>query len=92
MFEAVHAGRQPAANLFRAMGMSNDRQAALVRLPHHRGQFVERHLIVIDQLDHVDPGVGEPPDLGASVVAAGHPQRNCSVPGYGAFWMNGPET
>ena len=72
VFEAVHAGRQPAANLFRAMGMRNDRQAALVRLPHHRGQFVERHLIVVDELDDVDARVGEPADLGAGVVAARH--------------------
>ena len=69
VLEAVHAGREPAANLFRAMRVRDHRQTALVRLVDHGAHFVERHLILIDQLDDVDAGVGEPAHLRAGVVA-----------------------
>ena len=75
------------------MRVRDDRQAVLVRLVHDRAHLVHRHLILIDQLDDVDAGVGEPAHLGAGVVACPlTPQRNYSVPGYGSCWMNGPET
>ena len=72
VLEAIHAGRKPAADLLGPMGVRHDGQAALVRLPHHGGELVQRHLILVDQLDDVDPGVGESLDFRSGVVGAGH--------------------
>ena len=93
VLEVVDAGREPAADLLGPMRVRDDRQVAPVRLVDDGLHFLHRHLVLVDQLDDVDAGVGE---LAAPWRARRRrpltPQRNSSVPGYGSCWMNGPET
>ena len=49
------------------MRMRHDRKFVRVRFIHNRLHFFHRHLILIDQLDDVDSGVGELFDLGLAV-------------------------
>ena len=65
VLEAVDADRKPAADLLGTMRVRDDRLAALVRFVHDRAHLVDRHLILIDQLDDVDAGVGDLPHLRA---------------------------
>ena len=93
MLEAVDAGGEPAANLLRPMRVRDDRQPALVRLVDHRAHLVHRHLVLVDQLDDVDPGVGE---LAAPWRARrrrpSRPSGTAPCPDTARFWMNGPDT
>ena len=59
VLEAVDAGGEPAADLLGPVRVRDDRLAVLVRLVHDGAHFVHRHLVLIDQLDDVDAGVGE---------------------------------
>ena len=72
VLEVVDAGREAAADLLGPMRVRDDRQVALVRLVDDGLHFVQRHLILIDQLDDVDAGVGELLHLGARVGDAVH--------------------
>ncbi len=70
VLEAVDAGGEPAANLFGPMRVRDDRQLALVRFVDDGAHFLHRHLVLIDQLDDVDAGVGQLAHLRARVVRA----------------------
>ena len=92
VLEAVDAGRSAAPDLFGTMRVRDDRQPRLCASSTTALHLVDRHLILIDQLDDVDAGLGELAHFRARVVGPFTPQRNDSVPGYGSCWMNGPET
>ena len=59
VLEAIHADGQSAPNLFRPVRMRDDWKFARVRFVDDRLHFFHRHLVLIDQLDDVDSGVGE---------------------------------
>ena len=42
-----------------------------MRFVDHGSDFFHRHLVLVDQLDDVDAGIGELANLGARVVRAG---------------------
>ncbi len=68
VLEAIHAGQEPAADLLGPVRVRDDRLAARVRFVHDGAHFVHRHLVLVDQLDDVDSGVGDLLHLGASIV------------------------
>jgi hypothetical protein len=70
VLEVVDADRQPAADFLRAVRMSHHLQAPLVRLVDHGFRFLVSHLVLVDQLDHVDAGIGQAVDLVAPVAGA----------------------
>ena len=72
MLEVVHAGREAAANFFRAMRVRDDHEVRLVRFVDDRADFLHRHLILIDQLDDVHAGFGQLSNLLARVRLAFH--------------------
>ena len=84
MLDVVSAEADGAADLLGPVGVRDDGQAARVRLVDDRTDLVLRHLVLVDQLDRVDAGLRELPHLGPRVVLTATPQRNSSVPGYGA--------
>jgi hypothetical protein len=73
VLEAVDAGRHAAPDLLGPVGVGDHGEPLLVGLVHHRPDLVHRHLVLIDELDDVDLGLGEPPHLGAGVVGAVNP-------------------
>ena len=48
--------------------MRDDRLPSFVRLVDDRLDLVERHLVLVDQLDDVDAGVGQLADFRARVL------------------------
>ena len=67
MLETIHARSQAATDFLGTMGMCYDGKFVRMRFVHHRFHFFHRHLILIDELDDVDSGVGELFDLGFAV-------------------------
>ena len=72
MLEAIHAVLESEADLRLAVRVRHDREAGCVRRLHHRRHLRLRHLVLIDELDDVHPGLGELFDLGPGVVRAIH--------------------
>jgi len=68
VLESIHAGNEAAADLVRPMRMGDDRLVMPMRLVDHRVDLLHRHLVLVDQLDDVDAGVGDLLHLGAPVV------------------------
>ena len=84
VFKIIHPGRETAADFLGAMGVRDDREFVRVRFVNDRFHLFHRHLVLVDQLDDVDSGVGELFHLGASVRGTFHAPAKASVPGYGS--------
>ena len=72
VFETIDTRLQSATNLFRTMRVSDDRKFSFVRFVDDRLHFLHRHLILIDQLDHVDSRFGQRAHLGTRIFDALH--------------------
>ena len=72
VLEIIDADGESAADLLGPMRVRDDRQFARVRFVDDRFRFLQRHLVLVDQLDDVDAGVGESSHLGARIVRAFH--------------------
>jgi hypothetical protein len=81
VLEAIHADGQSTPNLFRAVRMRDDWKFARVRFVDDCFYFFHRHLVLIDQLDDVDSGVGSCFTFALPSAAPLTPQRKYSVPG-----------
>ena len=82
VLEAVDARLQAAADFLRAVRVRDHRQLVRVRLVDDGLHFGIAHLVLVDQLDHVDAGL-RPACAPWRAHRAGEstPQRNSSVPG-----------
>src|SRR5207248_6029967 len=67
VLETIHARSQAATDFLGTMGMCYDGKFVRMRFVHHRFHFFHRHLILIDELDDVDSGVGELFDLSLAI-------------------------
>ena len=72
MFEVVDIPLQAHADLVHPVRVRDDHLAALVRRLDHRLHLGVRHLILIDQLDHVHPGVQQRRHFLPRVLGAVH--------------------
>src|SRR6516165_2461524 len=87
VLEAIDADRQSTSNLFRAVRMRDDWKFARVRFVHDCFYFFHRHLVLVDQLDDVDAGVGKLLYLGFAVGCAFHAPAEVFSAGIG-FVLN----
>ena len=72
VLEAIDAGLESDADFVRPVTMGDHRKFPEVRFVDDGHDLLLRHLILVDQLDHIDAGVGEPLDLGAAIGGALH--------------------
>jgi hypothetical protein len=73
MLEVVDAGEQTSPDLFRTVRVRDDGKTVPVRFVDDGANLVDRHLVLVDQLDDVDTSLREPAHLGARVVGTVHP-------------------
>ena len=72
MFEIIDTNLQPAPDLGRPVSMGDDRQSVRTGFLDNGAALLEGHQVVLDQLDHIHAGIGEPLDLGACVLGSIH--------------------
>src|ERR1700730_8672078 len=67
MFKVIDPGLQSTPDFLGPVGMRDYRQLVLMRLLYYRSHFVHLHLILVDELDAIHPGVCQLLSLGACV-------------------------
>src|SRR5262249_50675985 len=72
MLETVYACLQPATNLFGSVCVGDYGQLVLVCLINDGEDFFHSHLVLIDQLDEIDPGFRQGAHFGARIIGALH--------------------
>ena len=72
MLEGIHPGADSLTDFFGAVGVGYHVAAGGVRGVDDGLQLLERHLVLVNHLDEVDPGVDELLGLGARVLRPVH--------------------
>ena len=70
VFEIVDADLEAASDFVGTVRVRHHRQPVLVRFVDDGLCFLVGHLVLVDQLDDVDAGIGQPLDLGTGVPGA----------------------